>query len=137
MSEKLDITTGKLDEISENRGPVSEIINDSSRTGVLATPEDFTEPDKIYELLLEKIKQYHPSDDFSMIEKAYHIGDEAHQGQKRKSGEPYIIHPLCKPHHGAFVPAANDHVRRYSQLPPCRSSCALKTACASLRSHRS
>ena len=95
MSEKLDITTGKLDEISENRGPVSEIINDSSRTGVLATPEDFTEPDKIYELLLEKIKQYHPSDDFSMIEKAYHIADEAHQGQKRKSGEPYIIHPLC------------------------------------------
>ena len=95
MSEKLDITTGKLDEISENRGPVSEIINDSSRTGVLATPEDFTEPDKIYELLLEKIKQYHPSDDFSMIEKAYHIADDAHQGQKRKSGEPYIIHPLC------------------------------------------
>ena len=95
MSEKQDITTDKLDEISENRGPVSEIINDSSRTGVLATPEDFTEPDKIYELLLEKIKQYHPSDDFSMIEKAYHIADEAHQGQKRKSGEPYIIHPLC------------------------------------------
>lgn len=95
MSEKLDITTGKLDEISENRGPVSEIINESSRTGVLATPEDFTEPDKIYELLLEKIKLYHPSDDFSMIEKAYHIADDAHQGQKRKSGEPYIIHPLC------------------------------------------
>ena len=95
MSEKQDITTDKLDEISENRGPVSEIINDSSRTGVLATPEDFTEPDKIYELLLEKIKQYHPSDDFSMIEKAYHIADDAHQGQKRKSGEPYIIHPLC------------------------------------------
>lgn len=95
MSEKQDITTDKLDEISENRGPVSEIINDSSRTGVLATPEDFTEPDKIYEQLLEKIKQYHPSDDFSMIEKAYHIADDAHQGQKRKSGEPYIIHPLC------------------------------------------
>ncbi|MBR1772505.1 MAG: bifunctional (p)ppGpp synthetase/guanosine-3',5'-bis(diphosphate) 3'-pyrophosphohydrolase [Eubacterium sp.] len=95
MSEKLDITTDKLDEISENRGPVSEIINESSRTGVLATPEDFTEPDKIYELLLEKIKLYHPSDDFSMIEKAYHIADDAHQGQKRKSGEPYIIHPLC------------------------------------------
>ena len=95
MSEKQDITTDKLDEISENRGPVSEIINESSRTGVLATPEDFTEPDKIYELLLEKIKQYHPSDDFSMIEKAYHIADDAHQGQKRKSGEPYIIHPLC------------------------------------------
>ena len=30
-----------------------------------------------------------------MIEKAYRLADNAHQGQVRKSGEPYIIHPLC------------------------------------------
>ena len=81
--------------INEERGPVQKIFNDSARTGVLATPEDFTDPDDIYKVLLEKIKLYHPSDDFSLIEKAYRIADEAHKGQKRKSGEPYIIHPLC------------------------------------------
>ena len=77
------------------RGPVQKVFIDSDKSDVLATPEDFTSPDDIYKILIEKIKLYHPSDDFSMIEKAYHIADDAHQGQKRKSGEPYIIHPLC------------------------------------------
>ena len=78
-----------------DRLPINKLINDSARTGDLATPEDFTDPDEIYKVLIEKIKAYHPSDDFSLIEKAYHIADDAHKEQKRKSGEPYIIHPLC------------------------------------------
>ena len=47
-----------------------------------------------YDELIERIKQYHPTNDFSMIEKAYKFAEEAHRGQKRRSGEPYIIHPL-------------------------------------------
>ena len=81
--------------IKEERVPIQKIFRDSNKNDVLATPEDFTSPDDIYKVLVERIKKYHPSDDFSMIEKAYHIADDAHQGQKRKSGEPYIIHPLC------------------------------------------
>ena len=57
--------------------------------------EDFTDPDKLYEELIASVKKYHPSDDISMIEKAYKIAYAAHKDQKRKSGEPYIIHPLC------------------------------------------
>ena len=41
------------------------------------------------------MQKYHPSDDITMIEKAYNIAREAHKDQLRKSGEPYIIHPLC------------------------------------------
>ena len=89
----VETSVEETDESGE-RKPVMKIFNDSDELDVLATPEDFTSPDEIYQVLLEKIKLYHPSDDFSMIEKAYHIADEAHEGQKRKSGEPYIIHPL-------------------------------------------
>ncbi|MBO5484428.1 MAG: bifunctional (p)ppGpp synthetase/guanosine-3',5'-bis(diphosphate) 3'-pyrophosphohydrolase [Lachnospiraceae bacterium] len=58
-------------------------------------PEDFTEPAILYDKLIAMIRKYHPSDDISMIEKAYQIAYDAHEGQLRKSGEPYIIHPVC------------------------------------------
>ena len=57
--------------------------------------EDFTSPEKLYDELIASVRKYHPSDDISMIEKAYQIAKNAHEGQLRKSGEPYIIHPLC------------------------------------------
>ena len=50
--------------------------------------------EQLYKELIDKIKTYHPSDDFSMVEKAYKLAVEAHKEQKRKSSEPYIIHPL-------------------------------------------
>ena len=56
---------------------------------------DFTSPEVLYDELIAAVKKYHPSADISMIEKAYKIANEAHKGQVRKSGEPYIIHPLC------------------------------------------
>ena len=62
---------------------------------VLDTPADFTSPEDLYEELIKKIKLYHPSDDLHLVERAYHIARDAHKDQKRKSGEPYIIHPLC------------------------------------------
>ena len=75
--------------------PIREIISNTARSIDLATPDDFTTPDEIYQVLIDKMKSYHPSDDFSLVEKAYRMADAAHEGQKRKSGEPYIIHPLC------------------------------------------
>ena len=55
----------------------------------------FVEPAALYAQLVETIRKYRPATDLSAIEKAYKVADEAHRGQLRKSGEPYIIHPLC------------------------------------------
>ena len=57
--------------------------------------DDFTSPEELYGELIASVKKYHPSDDISLIEKAYRVAADAHKDQKRKSGEPYIIHPLC------------------------------------------
>ena len=57
-------------------------------------PEDYQDPEKLYQALITRVTKYHPSADISLIEKAYKIASEAHKEQFRKSGEPYIIHPL-------------------------------------------
>ena len=46
------------------------------------------------ELIIERIKQYDPFADVELIEKAFNLAQIAHSGQKRISGEPYIIHPV-------------------------------------------
>lgn len=56
-------------------------------------PEDYQDSDQLYDALIARIRKYHPSTDISLIEKAYRIAKEAHEGQVRKSGEAYIIHP--------------------------------------------
>ena len=57
--------------------------------------DDFTDPAELYEVLVESVKRYHPNVDVQFLEKAYRLADEMHKDQRRKSGEPYIIHPLC------------------------------------------
>ncbi len=50
--------------------------------------------EELYKELINKMNTYHPTKEFDMIDRAYHLAVEAHKEQKRKSGEPYIIHPL-------------------------------------------
>ena len=61
----------------------------------ISAPAHFTDPDILYKQLMETVRNYHPSSDLSDIERAYRVADEAHKDQRRKSGEPYIIHPIC------------------------------------------
>ena len=44
--------------------------------------------------LIELIRAYAPNADFDYIRKAYAFSEKAHSGQIRRSGDPYILHPL-------------------------------------------
>ena len=48
-----------------------------------------------YELLEKTVRGYNPAADFDHIRAAFDYANRCHEGQKRKSGEPYIIHPLA------------------------------------------
>src|SRR4030088_1845093 len=45
--------------------------------------------------ILERVKGYHPDADLDLIKKAYVYSAKVHQGQVRKSGEPYLVHALA------------------------------------------
>jgi guanosine-3',5'-bis(diphosphate) 3'-pyrophosphohydrolase len=76
--------------ITENSLEGLEIVDGHA----VKAPADYQDPDELYRLLIKRICKYHPSTDVSMVEKAYNIAKGAHEGQYRKSGEAYIIHPL-------------------------------------------
>jgi guanosine-3',5'-bis(diphosphate) 3'-pyrophosphohydrolase len=44
--------------------------------------------------LLAKVREYNPAADLATVQRAYEFSAKMHRGQKRKSGEPYLVHPL-------------------------------------------
>ena len=75
--------------VTENN--TTELILDDGRFEAI---KEHLSPEELYLELISCVRKYHPSDDISLIEKAYNIASEAHRDQFRRSGEPYIIHPL-------------------------------------------
>ncbi len=81
-----DMTTEQIEQLEQTV---------MSNAGHIRKMDDFVSPEVLYVELINCVRKYHPSDDISMIEKAFRIANDAHEGQVRKSGEAYIIHPLC------------------------------------------
>lgn len=84
-----DVTLETLEAVEELEAKIG-----ARRNSIRRMP-DFSEPEELYKQLINSIRKYHPSTDITQVEKAYRIASAAHQDQKRKSGEAYIIHPLC------------------------------------------
>lgn len=51
-------------------------------------------PEELFQQLEAEVQSYHESKDMQLLNRAYQVASEAHEPQRRKSGEPYIIHPL-------------------------------------------
>ena len=51
--------------------------------------------EQLYQSMLLTVERYAPAADMEVIERAYRYADEKHKNQLRKSGEPYIIHPIA------------------------------------------
>jgi len=47
------------------------------------------------EPLLRTVKSKHPKADLDLLVRAYQVAEKYHEGQKRKSGDPYITHPVA------------------------------------------
>ena len=58
-----------------------------------ASPHDETVPE--YVAQFEKTARYLPKDQLPLLRRAWEVGAAAHVGQTRKSGEPYITHPVA------------------------------------------
>ena len=46
------------------------------------------------DFIIERVQKQNPSANVEKIRSAYECAAAAHEGQKRKNGDPYIIHPL-------------------------------------------
>ena len=86
-SGKLAKIEGTLSSNKQSTGKLAEV----GRTNLL---EKRSTAEELYEELKDTILRAHPGADLSLIEKAYNTARTGHEKQIRKSGEPYIIHPL-------------------------------------------
>ena len=90
-------------EVKDVRDQINDYMssNESIKKKMMASEKEldsfaeFTPKEVLFDKLIKTIYEYHPSTDISLIKKAYELADGCHKGQLRKSGEPYICHPLC------------------------------------------
>src|SRR5690242_5552661 len=59
---------------------------------------DVPQAEELFRSLEEKVRGLRPKDDLTALDRAYRFAAEAHKDQRRKSGEPYITHPLAVAH---------------------------------------
>ncbi len=73
----------------------TETQSTASRRALLPRLFSRSQPTGAVDRLLKTVRSHHPKSDLALIERAYSAAERAHDGQKRRSGEPYITHPVA------------------------------------------
>lgn len=73
----------------------TETQNTASRRALLPRLFSRSQPTGAVDRLLKTVRSHHPKSDLALIERAYTAAERAHDGQTRRSGEPYITHPVA------------------------------------------
>ena len=73
----------------------TETQNTASLRALLPRLFSRAQPTGAVDRLLKTVRSHHPKADIALIERAYSAAERAHDGQKRRSGEPYITHPVA------------------------------------------
>ncbi len=88
---------GDTDTLASGPGPglstSSRLRGRLDRLARIGTPK--ATPNLALEPLLHTVRQVHPRADVTLIQRAFEVAERAHQGQMRRSGDPYITHPLA------------------------------------------
>ncbi|MGH2740102.1 MAG: RelA/SpoT family protein [Actinomycetota bacterium] len=80
---------------------MEEVSAPAKRGGLLARLPFVSQPPEApedLESLLKKVRSYNPKADVRRVQHAYELAEVSHRGQLRKSGEPFIAHPLGVAH---------------------------------------
>ena len=94
MSETVTEKTHNYVPVIEAKPEPKSVVDYISEPRKLDAPRADATPEELYNELIRIYRSYKPEGDTELIKKAYEVACRQHKDQKRKSGEPYIIHPL-------------------------------------------
>ena len=69
--------------------------NQNAKKDLITLPKEMVKKEEAYDILVSGISQYLNAEELKLVDKAYNLAAKYHDGQKRRSGEEYIVHPLC------------------------------------------
>src|ERR1700738_4266469 len=93
VSQDLDAAAAAAEQVNGRQASTTRRVR--ARLGRRITAERSSSVKQVLEPLAGVPREVHPNADLTLLQSAYDVAEEKHRGQRRKSGDPYITHPLA------------------------------------------